>query len=62
MTFADVATLARELPGVEPSTSYVTPSLKVRSKMLVRMKEGGESEDAWREAAPKRPVQEYDAP
>jgi hypothetical protein len=111
MTFADVGVLARELPGVEPSTSYGTPSLKVRSRMLVRLKEDGESmvmrvsfvvrdhllatapatfyvtdhyrdypavlvrlgvadpavirqllEDAWREAAPKRLVQEYDAP
>ena len=43
LTFKDVEALAAELPGVERSTSYGTPSLKVRGKMLVRLKEDGET-------------------
>ena len=43
MTFADVRELARALPDVEESTSYGTPALKVRGKLLVRLKEDGET-------------------
>lgn len=35
--------LARQLPAVEESTSYGTPSLKVRGKLFVRLKEDGET-------------------
>jgi hypothetical protein len=34
---------ALALPGVEDGTSYGTPALKVRGKLLVRLKEDGES-------------------
>jgi hypothetical protein len=33
---------ALALPGVEDGTSYGTPALKVRGKLLVRLKEDGE--------------------
>jgi hypothetical protein len=110
LTFDDVTALGGALPGVERSTSYGTPSLKVRGKFLGRLKEDGETmvlrvtfvvrdhllatapdtfyvtdhyrdypavlirlpvadpavvqqllEDAWRAAAPKRLIQEFDA-
>jgi hypothetical protein len=32
-----------KLPGVELSTSYGTPALRVRKKLLVRLKEDGQS-------------------
>jgi hypothetical protein len=38
-----VVELARELPEIELSTSYGTPALKVRKKLLVRLKEDGEA-------------------
>jgi hypothetical protein len=38
MTWEDVATLACELPEVEPSTSYGTPALKARGKLLTRLR------------------------
>ena len=41
VTFADVARVACKLPGVEVSTSYGTPSLKVKGKMMARMLEDG---------------------
>jgi hypothetical protein len=105
-----VCTMGASFPGTERSTSYGTPSLKVKAKMLARLKEDGESmvlrvsfvvrdhlmrttpatfyitdhyrdypavlvklaeadgavirqllEDAWREAAPKRLVESFDA-
>ncbi|WP_158881855.1 MmcQ/YjbR family DNA-binding protein [Rhodanobacter sp. L36] len=34
---------ALELPEVETSTSYGTPALKVRGKLMVRLKEDGET-------------------
>ncbi len=43
MTFEDVCKLVADLPGVERSTSYGTPSLKVKGKFLTRIREDGES-------------------
>jgi hypothetical protein len=42
MTWDEVVTIARSFPGVEESTSYGTPSLKVNGKFLTRLR----SEDA----------------
>ncbi len=36
-TFDDVRAIARTLPGVEDGTSYGTPALKVRGKLMVRL-------------------------
>jgi hypothetical protein len=41
--FARVRKLGLALPGVELGTSYGTPALKVRKRLLVRMKEDGET-------------------
>ena len=38
MTWEDVVALARALPEVEVSTSYGTPALKVRGKLLARLR------------------------
>jgi hypothetical protein len=43
MTFDDVRKLALAWPEVEDGTSYGTPALKVRKKMLVRLREDGDS-------------------
>ena len=43
MTFDDVRKLALAWPEVEDGTSYGTPALKVRKKMLVRLKEDNDS-------------------
>ena len=43
MTFDDVRKLALKWPEVEDGTSYGTPALKVRKKMLVRLKEDNDS-------------------
>jgi hypothetical protein len=43
MTFDDVRKLALAWPEVEDGTSYGTAALKVRKKMLVRLKEDGDS-------------------
>jgi hypothetical protein len=43
MTFDDVRKIALVWPEVEDGTSYCTPALKVRKKMLVRLKEDGDS-------------------
>lgn len=43
LTFADVQQLAMRLPGVEEGSSYGTPALKVRGKLLVRLKEDNET-------------------
>jgi len=40
-TYETVCELGRDLPGVEESTSYGTPALKVKKKLLVRLKEDG---------------------
>lgn len=43
MTFDDVRTIASAWPGVENSTSYGTPALKVKGKLLTRLREDGDS-------------------
>ena len=43
MTFDDVRKMALSWPEVEDGTSYGTPALKVRKKMLARLKEDGDS-------------------
>jgi hypothetical protein len=43
MTFDDVRHIALDWPEVEDGTSYGTPALKVRKKLLVRLKEDGDS-------------------
>ena len=43
MTFDDVRKMALDWPEVEDGTSYGTPALKVRKKLLVRLKEDGDS-------------------
>ena len=43
MTFDDVRQIALDWPEVEDGTSYGTPALKVRKKMLVRLREDGDS-------------------
>jgi hypothetical protein len=110
LSFADVREMALALPGVEEGTSYGTPALKLGKKLLVRLREDGDTivlrlgfderemlmeaapesffitehyraypsvlvclaqvhpptlrrliEQAWREAAPKRLVQAFEA-
>jgi hypothetical protein len=43
VTFHRVREVALALPGVEDGTSYGTPALKVRGKLLVRLKEDCET-------------------
>jgi hypothetical protein len=43
VTFDDVRKLALAWPEVEDGTSYGTPALKVRKKMLARLREDGDS-------------------
>ena len=43
VSYARVQAIASELPGVEDSTSYGTPALKVRGTLLARLKEDGET-------------------
>lgn len=43
MTFDDVRAIALKWPEVSDGTSYGTPALKVRGKLLTRLKEDGES-------------------
>src|SRR5258705_11877098 len=43
MTFDDVRGIALLWPEVEDGTSYGTPALKVRKKLLVRLNEDGDS-------------------
>jgi len=38
VTFADVLALAQRFPGVEESTSYGTPAVKVRGKLMARLR------------------------
>jgi hypothetical protein len=42
VTFEQVRLIARNLPGVEDSTSYGTPALKVRGKLLARLHQSGD--------------------
>ncbi|MQA76444.1 MAG: hypothetical protein GEU88_19315 [Solirubrobacterales bacterium] len=43
MNFDQASELALALPEVEHTTSYGTPSFKVRRKMLARLREDGET-------------------
>lgn len=43
MTFDDVRNFTLTWPEVEDGTSYGTPALKVRKKLLARLKEDGDS-------------------
>ena len=43
MTFDDIRNIALAWPEVTDGTSYGTPALKVRKKLLVRLKEDGDS-------------------
>ena len=43
MTFDDLTALLLTWPHVEPSTSYGTPSFKVKGKLLTRLREDGDS-------------------
>ncbi len=43
VTWKDTVRLGTQLPEVAVSTSYGTPALKVRGKLLVRVKEDGET-------------------
>jgi hypothetical protein len=43
VTWTTVRDLALALPDVEESTSYRTPAMKVRGKLIVRLKEDGET-------------------
>jgi hypothetical protein len=43
VTYNTVRELARRLPGVEEGTSYGTAALKVKGKLLVRLKEDGDT-------------------
>jgi len=43
MTFDEVRQIALGWPEVEDGTSYGTPALKVRKKLLVRLREDGDS-------------------
>jgi hypothetical protein len=42
VTFEQVRLAAQAFPGVEDSTSYGTPALKVRGKLLARLHQSGE--------------------
>lgn len=37
LTFADIERIASPFPGIETSTSYGTPALKVAKKLILRM-------------------------
>ena len=43
MTFDDIRKMALSWPEVEDGTSYGTPALKIRKKMLARLKEDNDS-------------------
>jgi hypothetical protein len=43
VSYAEVCRLAMKLPDVEQSTSYGTPALKIRGKLMARLKEDGET-------------------
>jgi|GEM_PF-178383 hypothetical protein len=43
LSYADLVEFALTLPGVEESTSYGTPALKVRGKLMARLWEDGET-------------------
>ncbi|WP_375765885.1 MmcQ/YjbR family DNA-binding protein [Archangium gephyra] len=43
VSFETVRQLALALPGIEEGTSYGTPALKVRGRLLARLREDGET-------------------
>ena len=43
VSYDDARELALDLPAVEVGTSYGTPALKVRGKLLARLKEDGQT-------------------
>jgi hypothetical protein len=43
VTWDDVVSLARALPGVDVGTAYGTPALRVRGRFLARVREDGET-------------------
>ena len=43
MTFTDAEALTAKLPGVEVSTSYGTPALKVKGERFARLLDDGET-------------------
>lgn len=43
LAWSDVLALVADLPGVEVSTSYGTPAIKVKGVLLVRLREDGET-------------------
>jgi hypothetical protein len=43
VTFEHVRLAAKSLPGIQDSTSYRTPALKVRGKLIARLHQSGES-------------------
>jgi hypothetical protein len=43
LTFATVRQIGLALPGMEEATSYGTPALKVKGKLVARLKEDGET-------------------
>lgn len=43
MTWDEVVAIGLALPGVELSTSWRTPALKIRGKLLARLREDGET-------------------
>ena len=42
MTWDQVRKLALKMPGVEDGTSYGTPALKLKKKLIVRLREEGD--------------------
>ena len=42
-SYDDVRKLAQDLPAVEEGTSFGTPALKVRGKLMARLKEDGQT-------------------
>lgn len=40
-TFADLCAVAQTIPDVHESTSYGTPALKLKNKLIVRLREDG---------------------
>jgi len=42
VTFDTVREVARAFPGIEEATSYGTPALKVKGKLIVRLHQSGE--------------------
>ena len=43
LTWREACRIGREFEGVVESTSYGTPALKVRGKLLVRLREDGQT-------------------